>query len=160
MRILFLLLLSFNLSAQIQPNRITYKAGLLTPIPVNVMSDYQVDVSSAMVQANYQIKNNWYANVTTGYFRFRPNDCELKRFSNIPILLGGKYKFKNDFHLGVMAGMALFNEANVNENYWRWLYVPVFGWNKNHWGVDLMYFNWEEVPNEYNNLTICVSYSF
>lgn len=152
------IILFFCTSATAQTNKITYKAGLLTPIPVNVMADYQVDVSSALIQANYQIKNKWFANLSTGYFRFRPNEDNLKRFSNIPILAGGKYTFGN-FYAGLMAGPTLFNEGE-KENLWRWMWVPAFGWTKNHWGVDLLYFNWEEIPNEYNNLGLLVSYSF
>lgn len=156
--VIILIMLCTSANAQIQPHRITYKAGLLTPLPVNVMADYQLDVSSAMIQANYQIKGKWYANLSTGYFRFRPNEDNLKRFSNIPILAGGKYTFGN-FQAGLMAGPTLFNEGQ-KENFWRWMWVPTFGWTKNHWGVDLLYINWEEIPNEYNNLGLLVSYSF
>jgi len=153
-----ILLISFVLTLSLQTiAQWNIKAGLLTPIPVNVMSDYQVDISSAIIQADYNIKNKWHATAATGYFRFRPQECNQKRFSNIPILAGVKYKF-SDFHAGVMAGPALFNESEPKENYWKWLYMPYVGWSKNKWSIDLLYFNWEEVPNETNNIAVCVAY--
>jgi hypothetical protein len=155
--IALLLLVSLQTAAQKKWN---YKIGLVTPLPVNVTSYYSIDVSSALIQVNYQLKEKWHINATTGYLRFRPNEEGYTRFSNIPLLVGFKYYIDNNFYVGVMSGPVSFNEAEPKDNFMSILYTPYFGWQKKSWSVELLYFNWEEVPNEYNNLSICVSYNF
>lgn len=158
-QVLVILLLLAGLQSTAQ-KKWNYRIGLVTPLPVNVTSYYSVDISSALVQVNYQLKNKWYINATTGYLRFRPNEEGYKRFSNIPLLVGFKYSIDNSFYIGLMSGPVNFNEAEPKEDFTSILYVPYFGWQKKDWSVELLYFNWEEVPNEYNNLAICVSYNF
>lgn len=138
-----------------------YKIGVVTPLPFFTQSSYTVHPSSALGQINYQLSDKFKANATTGYLRFRPNDPEYDIISSVPVMIGATYDITDALYIGVSAGPSYINETEgVLDKAIRVIYSPYIGIQSNRWSVDLNYFNWEEVPDELNSLTICVSYNF
>jgi len=158
-KIILLLLLFTGFNAYSQ--KFGYKVGVVTPIPFFIETPYIVHPSSALIQVNYKLSDKFKINATTGYLRFRPNNPEYDLVSTIPLLIGSSYNISNTFYIGMGLGPSYINETEgILDNTIKLLYSPYIGWKANKWSVDLIYFNWEEVPDELNSLTICVSYNF
>jgi hypothetical protein len=138
-----------------------YRIGVVTPLPFFIETPYIVHPSSALLQVNYNLSDKIKTNVTTGYLRFRSNSPEYKIISSVPLMIGATYNIGNGFYIGVGAGPSYINETEGKlDKAIRIIYSPYIGIQSGRWSVDLNYFNWEEVPDEVNSLTICVSYNF
>ena len=147
----FALLLSMAASAQME-----YKVGVLTPLPFNLEAPNYTDLGSGMFQATWN-KKKIGIQASTGYLRLRGSDGPA--FNCIPLMGGLRYTApKSQIHFGVNAGTSWINEKEPDENFSKILYNSYFGWQKNHWSVDLMYFNWEEFDDAQNNLSLLISY--
>lgn len=150
---LFILGLLFSVAASAQ---MEYKVGVLTPLPFNLEAPNYTDLGSGMFQATWN-KKKIGIQASTGYLRLRGSDGPA--FNCIPLMGGLRYTApKSQIHFGVNAGTSWINEKANDEDFTKILYNSYFGWQKNHWSVDLMYFNWEEFDDAQNNLSLLISY--
>lgn len=136
--------------------QIKIKAGIVTPIPFYIQTNYTVDVSSALVTISHSLKK-WDFKASAGYLRFRPNTPNFKLAQNIPLILGGSYNISPSFYIGMQFGPSHFTETKENYKI-KWLYSPHIGWHEKRWSVDLNYLNWEEIPDELNSLVLVIYY--
>lgn len=156
-KVFFAVLMCLSLASFAQKDKkMSYRVGLLLPVPANVEGNYRVDVGSSLVEAGYKVNKNVSIVMNTGFVRFEATNGGTS-FTNVPILIGGRYFINNNIYFGVSAGPAFFNkESAVND---RMLYTPHVGYQKGHLSLDARYMNWYDFPNEYNNLSMCVSYT-
>lgn len=150
--ILILSLVSVSSFAQ---SKWSLRVGVLTPIPVDVHTNYKVDVGSGLATLGYTAGKKLDITATAGYLRFQGAGANVD-FTNVPVMVGARYHVNDKIYFGMEAGPAFFNkEADVDS---KALYSPYLGYQIGHISVDARYFNWHDHDNLYNNMALCVSY--
>lgn len=158
MKKVFLVLLMTTISVALfaQKGKVSYRVGLLTPVPVNVESNYRMNVGSSLVEMSVKASSKTSLLINTGFMRFQANNGGSD-FTNVPVLIGARYAVNSNVYFGVAAGPAFFNkEADVDN---RIMYTPHVGYKKGHIALDAHYINWYDYSNDHNNLALCVSYT-
>jgi hypothetical protein len=132
----------------------SFKAGLVSPLPVDVQLQSRIQLRSFLGEAACKISPKLDLTMHAGYLMFTYRTVES--FENIVILPGVRYNANNNIYFGASAGPGFWSE-NIDDNTLLW--SPYVGIKGGKISTDLRYFNWRKTDNTANTLGIVVSYN-
>ena len=131
----------------------SFKVGLMSPIPVDLVTTYSVQLGSTLAEADYKVSKKINLIGASGYWRFNGGSSSYADFNVIPVMAGVKYSVNSSMYIAASGGASLVNEKNIKP-----IFSPYIGFQIKDISVDFKYITWINEPTYLHNLALCFSY--
>ena len=130
-----------------------FKAGIVSPLPVDVMLQTTIQLKSCMGEASYKLSPKFKATFNAGYLvqNYRYDEA----FATIVSLPGLRYTINETLYVGGSYGYAHFSEK-LND--YEMLWSPYIGIQGKKLSCDMRYFNYRQINNSLNTIGLVISY--
>lgn len=137
---------------------IKYRVGIIANIPVNVATNYKIDIGSTFFEVSKPITKKIDVVGNFGFLRFR--DGGINQSTQIPnqwpIMGGARCFVFNNLYFGASAGASFYQTQRDA----RFIYSAHLGYKYKKLSLDYRYINWWKSTNIENVTALVASYSF
>ena len=161
-KLVLLVVLATTFVATSFAQRINYRVGIATSLPLDIYSSEEthLSVGSVMLEADGMLikSNKIVQTLNAGYLRF---GSASGTFTQIPILLGAKYKVSPTLYFGAAAGVSVNTDKSYGKD--QFTYSPYLGVQVKKVNVEARFLNSsrkDDKTQNFKTLGLVFGYTF